>query len=89
MYLNAEDERLNKGATTSQELTDSYGGSSNITLENITFDMNQMNSQIGKFIHANNINVRHCKFGNGLYDNHVLEIASIYIATIENCQLNW
>lgn len=68
-FINTDDEAASKFSG------GIYNGDGNITFSNLIFDMNRMNSQIGKFIHAKNIKISKCLFKNGTYNAHVFEFA--------------
>ena len=62
-----------------------YAGSGNITLENLQFNARGYNPEIGKFIHAKNINVFKCKIWNGKYSFHVFEFACCQNVKVQGC----
>ena len=81
MFINTDDEEaktydFNKGL---------YAGDGNITIEKIDFDMNELNPQIGKMIHAANINILDCTIRNGRYNSHVFEFACLKNVKVQRC----
>lgn len=62
-----------------------YEGSGNITLENLDINARGYNPEIGKFIHAKNINVFRCKVRNGRYNFHVFEFCCVQNARVQGC----
>ncbi len=62
-----------------------YAGSGNIKFDGLDFNMMGLNPQIGKFIHASNINIVNCTFRNGRYNSHVFELTSLKNVKFSNC----
>ncbi len=76
---------INTDDNASKKLTQKFGGSGNITLNNIKFNLSNGYSEIGKFIQASNINILNCEFFNGIYNCHVFELACVKDSKVENC----
>ena len=62
-----------------------YAGSGNIKIDGIQFDMKNLNSQIGKFIHGTGFTISNCTVKNGGYNFHVFEFTSLKNVKVQNC----
>ncbi len=62
-----------------------YAGSGNIKIDGIQFEMKNLNSQIGKFIHGTGFTISNCTVKNGKFDSHVFEFTSLKNVKVQNC----